>query len=160
LLYYFQASMSLSFVKTVEIRGVAAGRLLSTRVNIAAPSFFKAPTAVSDKPLVFTARPEGLPPPAKPVQVRGRYGLPGAKHPLTNPRLPATLANPRPTFPALLATGDGCTPAAASDDPSKWAVALKDQLDTLLPKHGAVVVQGFEKCLHGAAPYSRFMEVR
>lgn len=152
--------MALSFVKTVEFRRIAAGRLFSTRVNIAAPSFFKAPSAESDKPLVFTARPEGLPPPTKPVQVRGRYGLPGAKHPLTNLKLPETLANPRPTFPALLATGDGSAPAAASDDPSKWAVALKAQLDDLLPKHRAVVVHGFEECLHGAAPFSRFMEVR
>ena len=73
-------------------------RVLSTRINIAAPSFFKSPTAQAETPLVFTARPQGLPPPKEPVQVRSRYGLPGAKTILTNSKLPETLVRKVKSF--------------------------------------------------------------
>ncbi len=93
--------------------------------------------------------------PKKPVAVRGRYGLPGAKDPLTNPRLPIHLSPARAGFPSVISS---MTDADPSDDPTAWAKALKPQLDALLPTHGVVMVRGLGPVLHNASQFSRFME--
>ena len=85
-----------------------------TKVAIGVPSFLK-PAAPADAslPPIFVAG-GCLPPPNEPVQIRSRYGLPGNKDPLTNPRLPETLAHARPDFPRVLTAE---TPSVAGDDP-------------------------------------------
>jgi hypothetical protein len=128
----------------------------STRAAIKVPSFLKAGGAgaipqITKKPVFETVK-GPLAPPSVPVQVRNRYGLPGALDPITNPRLPEFLSNPLDGFPAVLEAKDAnkqqgsgavvVDGAEDGDDPALWARALKPYLDEMLPKHGAVLVRG------------------
>lgn len=116
----------------------------STRAAIKVPSFLKVGGAnaipeVAKRPM-FEHVKSAMEPPKVPVQVRDRYGLPGALDLVTNPKLPEFLANPKEGFPARLIAKNAddmnsLVAAEESDDPALWARALKPHLDEMLPKH-------------------------
>lgn len=123
----------------------------------AAPAFLR-PQSKHDKAEVLFKNGSCVPPPAKPVQVRDRYGLPGARHHLTNSQLPTHLAHAREGFPAVLNASCGEKSDEMVTEPRAAARELKRALDRLLPEHGVVMVYGLESVLRDATSFSLFME--
>jgi hypothetical protein len=123
----------------------------------AAPFFLNAPPIEDSEggsTLSFIQSTTALAPPATPVAVRSRYGLPGAARPATNTMLPEFLAAPSADFPKVI---DAAPLASAHDSASRWAKALHGELDRLLPRHGAVVVHGLEEVVGNVEGFTRFM---
>lgn len=122
------------------------------KLDLGAPTFLKTRSPVNVEFQVGGC----VSPPLKPVLIRNRYGLPGAKHDLTNSQLPETLSNAREGFPVVVSAASCET--GPCEDPVAAARALKPKLDTLLPNHGVVMVYGLESAIRDAKSFSIFME--
>jgi hypothetical protein len=132
--------------------------------HAAQETFTSAPSEVQELSLpdmgasdmVFNVDLSGMHSPLKPVAVQSRYGLPGARHPITNPSLPETLSDPKPDFPLLLQSEEPMGLQKA--DIQLCARSIKPHLDETLPKHGVVMIHGLGECLTDPLKFTTFME--